>query len=73
MKAEEWIDVDNNPQSLNAIIKCFTNGMEVYSDYVSPVQESFIQCSFDGFDEKCQFDMWCTTHNQKTANDKLKG
>lgn len=72
----KWIGVDNSPQSLNAILKRFTNGMEVYGDYVSPVQESFIQCSFDGFDEKCQFDIWCTTHSQKIANevfDKLKG
>lgn len=60
----KWIGVDNSPQSLNAILKRFTKGLEVYGDYVSGEKENYIQYSFDGFKEICSFDIWCTLNDQ---------
>lgn len=56
-----WIGVDNSTQSLISILKRFTKGMDVYGDYVSKSIESYVQCSFENFEEKCKFDIWSTS------------
>lgn len=59
-----WIGVDNSTQSLISILKRFTKGMDVYGDYVSKSIESYVQCSFENFEEKCEFDIWSTSQTK---------
>lgn len=47
-----WIGADNSPESLKAILKRFTDGLEIYGDYVN--SQEYTQQSFD-FIEKCPF------------------
>lgn len=47
-----WIGADNSPESLKAILKRFTDGLEIYGDYVN--SQEYKQQSFD-FIEKCPF------------------
>lgn len=52
-----WIGADNSPESLKAILKRFTDGLEIYGDYVNP--QEYAQQSFD-FVEKCPFSISAT-------------
>lgn len=52
-----WIGADNSPESLKAIVKRFTDGLEIYGDYVNP--QEYAQQSFD-FVEKCPFSISAT-------------
>lgn len=52
-----WIGADNSPESLKAILKRFTDGLEIYGDYVNP--HEYAQQSFD-FVEKCPFSISAT-------------
>lgn len=47
-----WIGVDNSEESLKAILKRFTNGLDVYGDYVNKTQ--YKQASPES-KEKCTF------------------
>lgn len=58
----KWIGVDNSKESLKAIIKRFTNGLDVYGDYVNT--ETYQQISLD-IDSKCQFSV------ETTENDSI--
>ena len=48
----KWIGVDNSEESLKAIVKRFTNGLDVYGDYVNKPQ--YKQETLDPYD-KCPF------------------
>jgi len=50
-----WIGVDDSIESLKAIMKRFTNGLERYGDYVSA--PSYIQSTLD-LSVKCPFEVW---------------
>lgn len=52
-----WIGVDNSPESLKAVLKRFTNGLDRYGDYVST--SNWIQESFDS-ENKCPFSISTT-------------
>ena len=56
----QWIGADNSPESLKAILKRFTNGLEMYGDYVN--SSEYIQQTFDIF-EKCPFSIFSTKNN----------
>lgn len=58
----QWIGVDNSIESLKAILKRFTSGLEIYGDYVN--DNTTIQGSFDLL-PKCQFELWTTTDSEK--------
>ncbi len=51
----KWIGVDNSLESVKAVMKRFTDGLEVYGDYVSDNEQNW-QCSMDIF-PKCAFDV----------------
>lgn len=58
-----WIGADNSLESLKAIMKRFSSGLEVYGDYVnSPL---FTQCSLD-LTEKCSFLVFTSKEHKKT-------
>lgn len=52
-----WIGVDSSPESIKAVIKRFTGGLETYGDYVN--QTEYIQESFD-IENKHEFSIWTT-------------
>lgn len=62
-----WIGVDNSPQSLIAVLKRFSNSMEIYGDYVSDPIENFVQFSFEDFQDKCPFDIWCSSNSKEVV------
>lgn len=64
----QWIGVDNSTESLRAVLKRFTQGLEVYGDYVTPAMHT--QCSFDLLD-KCAFDLWANTATKEDAQTLL--
>ena len=41
-----WIGADNSPESIKAILKRFTGGLEFYGDYVRP-SSKYVQMSLD--------------------------
>ena len=49
-----WIGVDNSLESMKAILKRFTVGLDVYGDYVT--ESDCVQCCLDVF-SKCAFDI----------------
>ena len=49
-----WVGVDNSFESIKAILKRFTTGLEAYGDYVT--QKNFAQENLDAF-PKCPFDI----------------
>lgn len=51
----EWIGVDNSPESVKAILKRFTVGLDIYGDYVTDTPE-YEQMSLDLL-SKCSFDI----------------
>ena len=53
----KWIGVDNSEESLKAILKRFTTGLEEYGDYVN--KKEYKQYSLtDLLVEKCPFDIF---------------
>lgn len=52
-----WIGVDSSPESIKAVLKRFTGGLETYGDYVN--QAEYIQESFD-IEERHEFSIWTT-------------
>lgn len=49
-----WIGMDNSIESMRAVLKRFTTGVEAYGDYVS--KDISQQMTFD-FEKKCSFDI----------------
>lgn len=66
----KWIGVDNSPESLKAILKRFTDGLEIYGDYVSPGLECK-QLTLD-LEEKCPFSVY-TTSELKAELEEIGG
>lgn len=62
----QWIGVDNSPESIKAILKRFTNGLEIYGDYVN--NNSVKQCSLNLL-PKCPFELWTTTDGENILKD----
>lgn len=60
----QWIGVDSSSESLRAVLKRFTKGLDVYGDYVTPVMSP--QCSFDLHD-KCGFELWANLDTMDEA------
>lgn len=52
-----WIGADNSKESMKAILKRFTNGLDVYGDYVT--KPEYHQYSLD-IGEKCPFSIYAT-------------
>ena len=59
--ARPWIGVDNSQESLKAIVKRFTSGLEMYGDYVN--EEKYAQLSWEER-TKCPFTILTTDDNQ---------
>lgn len=64
-----WVGVDNSPESMKAILKRFTNGLESYGDYVNAT--TYSQCKI-GLEEKCPFDIFSATGEHETI-ERLSG
>ena len=62
----EWIGVDNSPESVKAILKRFTVGLDIYGDYVTDTQECE-QMSLD-LSSKCSFDILTDHDGQATIS-----
>lgn len=62
-----WIGVDNSSQSLIAVLKRFMNQMEIYGDYVSEPIEHFVQFTFEDFEDKCPFEIWCSSDSEEVV------
>lgn len=60
----EWIGVDNSPESIKAILKRFTVGLDIYGDYVTDVP-GYEQMSLD-LSSKCPFNIF-TDQGGKTT------
>lgn len=57
-----WIGVDNSPESLRAVLKRFTDGLEMYGDYVN--KSEYVQESFD-LERKCEFTIFTTNEKME--------
>lgn len=53
-----WIGVDNSIESIRAILKRFTSGLEIYGDYVN-MPSGYRQAALD-LKEKCPFSIYTT-------------
>ena len=53
----QWIGADNSTESLKAILKRFTNGLEVYGDYVNKPEYKQTELVFE---ERCPFEVLTT-------------
>ncbi len=58
----KWIGADNSIESIKAIIKRFTSGLDVYGDYVSAPSD-YKQLSFE-LEEKCSFMLLATEESK---------
>ena len=56
-----WIGADNSIESLKAVVKRFTDGLDVYGDYVNDA--GYEQCSLD-LGEKCPFTILTLKENE---------
>lgn len=54
-----WIGADSSPESLNAIIKRFTEGLDRYGDYVSTTPSATRQLTLE-LVPPCAFDVFCS-------------
>lgn len=54
----KWIGADNSPESIRAILKRFTDGLEIYGDYVNILSENK-QISIE-LEAKCPFTIYST-------------
>lgn len=64
----QWIGVDSGGESLKAVLKRFTEGLDVYGDYVSPNANA--QNSLD-LGEKCGFELWTNKLTTQEASEIL--
>lgn len=62
----EWIGVDNSPESVKAILKRFTVGLDIYGDYVTDMPE-YEQMSLNLL-SKCSFDILTDQEGQATIS-----
>lgn len=65
----KWIGVDNSPESVKAIMKRFTVGLDIYGDYVKDTPE-YEQMRLDLL-SKCSFDI-LTDHDGNTIIPSFK-
>ena len=66
----KWIGADNSIESIKAILKRFTSGLDIYGDYVS-VPSDCEQLSLE-LEEKCPF-MLLATEDSKAEIEKICG
>lgn len=59
-----WIGADNSIESFRAVLKRFTDGLEVYGDYVNT--SACTQLSFYE-EEKCSFELWTTKEHKEAV------
>ena len=52
----KWIGADNSIESIKAILKRFTDGLDIYGDYVNQQKESRELTL--GIEEKCSFSIY---------------
>ncbi len=64
----QWIGVDNGRESLKAVLKRFTKGLDVYGDYVSP--NAVPQSTFT-LEKKCEFELWANRLTVQEASEIL--
>lgn len=60
----QWIGVDCSIESLKAITKRFTSGLEAYGDYVT--ENNYSQCTLDIL-PKCPFEIWGNEETKSTV------
>ncbi len=65
-----WIGADNSAESIKAILKRFTSGLDIYGDYVSFPSDSKQLSS--GFENKCPFTV-LTTEKLKAEIEEICG
>ncbi len=63
-----WIGVDNSIESLKAILRRFTNGLEVYGDYVNNQIQIYEQQSFE-LQKKCSFMVYALKEEEAYVKD----
>jgi len=63
----KWIGVDNSPESIRAILKRFTDGLDIYGDYVNGPLEC-TQISIE-LDDKCPFSIYSTEELKSEIED----
>ena len=63
-----WIGADNSPESIRAILKRFTFGLDLYGDYVK-MKSGYKQTSLE-LDQKCPFTIF-TTEEYKNEVKKI--
>lgn len=61
----KWIGVDNSPESLKAILKRFTHGLEIYGDYVQ--QKEYVPQFLDII-SKCSFSIFATEEDENVVD-----
>ena len=68
----KWIGVDSSRESMKAILKRFTKGLDVYGDYVNTKESDNLL--FDLY-EKCPFNIIVSEENQKSISflEEIKG
>ena len=64
-----WIGADNGIESLKAILKRFTDGLDIYGDYVK--DSVYEQCTLE-LEDKCEFTILTSKENEGLVKDILK-
>lgn len=64
-----WIGADNGVESLKAILKRFTDGLDIYGDYVN--DSAYEQCTLE-LEERCAFTILTSKENEGLVKDILK-
>ncbi|WP_196592908.1 site-specific DNA-methyltransferase [Pectinatus sottacetonis] len=61
-----WIGVDNSIESIKAIMKRFTDGLDIYGNYVN--NQEYVKSTLD-FMGKCSFSIITSKENEKNISD----
>lgn len=64
-----WIGIDNGDESIKAIVKRFTRGLDIYGDYVD--KNRYFQESLD-ISDKCGFSIYSVESNKKHVLELLR-
>lgn len=64
-----WIGIDNGDESIKAIVKRFTRGLDIYGDYVD--KNRYVQESLD-ISDKCGFSIYSVESNKKHVLELLR-
>jgi adenine-specific DNA-methyltransferase len=65
----KWIGMDNSIESMRAVLKRFTFGVEAYGDYVSKNETQQMRLELE---EKCKFDIWINEKDESMVGQILE-